>query len=252
MEELTRVVRAVYHDDESRAELWFRVLHDAYRRPEESEPVSSWDEFTSRLVGLAAAEHFDGELVRQFTDNLQAMSSSPLADVLAVRQLWQTSSEQVLQAYREAFHHPLGAGVDELHGSDDGYDLEAWHAFLSEYGNGWNGDEDSWPTFRTWFLYHAEHGTQNLLEPATSFVADIEQRPDKVTAFAAYGLHAGAHPADDTEGGIESGTEGGTESGTGDGAEGYSDIDELLADFSDEELRQLMSAGVLQVTPQGP
>jgi hypothetical protein len=106
MEQLTRVVCAVYLKDDNEAQLWFQVLHDAYRMPDE-QAVADWGEFIVRLAIVAAEAGLAAALVEQFAQNLlnpphaSLATQDPLADVLAVRQLWQASSSEVLAAYRE-------------------------------------------------------------------------------------------------------------------------------------------------------
>lgn len=125
MEELTRVVSAVRHDDEMRAELWFATLHDAYRRPDEADPAADWDVFAVRLQQLAAERGFPSETVGQFCENLRHWSSEPLSDVVAVRQLWQTSGDEVLAAYREVMAEPDEPAHDEHAHHEQPYDGQA-------------------------------------------------------------------------------------------------------------------------------
>jgi peptidoglycan hydrolase-like protein with peptidoglycan-binding domain len=75
-----------------------------------------------------------------------------------------------------------------------GYDQAAWTAFLNENGPRWNGDNTVWGQFRDWFAYVA--GQQGLADPAEAFLTYVEGQPEKIAAFAAYGITIA--PATDT------------------------------------------------------
>lgn len=73
-----------------------------------------------------------------------------------------------------------------------GYDESAWNAFLAEYGPYWNGDDATWPEFRTWFQYEAEQ--RGLADPAQAFLTHAES--DRRGVFTQYGVARTPAPVD--------------------------------------------------------
>jgi len=72
--------------------------------------------------------------------------------------------------------------------TDEGYDENAWFAFLTENGGRWDGTAESWDAFREWFVYHATEA--GFSAPATSLLDYL--RPlapaDRIGMFAQYGV----------------------------------------------------------------
>ncbi|HVV19267.1 MAG TPA: peptidoglycan-binding protein [Pseudonocardiaceae bacterium] len=68
------------------------------------------------------------------------------------------------------------------------YDQNAWYAYLAENGPRWDGTDQNWQTFRTWFAYDA--ATRGLADPANGFLALAESQPvaRRIDVFAQYGV----------------------------------------------------------------
>lgn len=73
------------------------------------------------------------------------------------------------------------------------YDPETWNAFLVENGPRWDGTEEQWETFVNWFVYQA--GESRVATAAQGFIDYVAAQPDKVAAFAAYGVTIAAPAA---------------------------------------------------------
>lgn len=220
----------VNHQDEKTASDWFDALYNASRGAGGADPAADWTAFQTRLDAEATA--FGSTVVHYFGEQLAAASATPLADVDALAAEWQSSSATVLDWYRQAHPAAAYAGEPVAEGGADGaaehYDEELWDSFLKEKAPYWNGAEDKWDEFRTWFLYEA--GEQHLTVPANGFIGYVEAHAEgKVTAFGDYEIHIADHDEDE---------------------DGYDGVAELYSDFSVEELEQLVSEGALVVNVQ--
>jgi hypothetical protein len=62
----------------------------------------------------------------------------------------------------------------------------SWEGFLLAHGVTWDGDEELWEPFRHWFAHHA--AAQGFQAQATTFLHAMDRQPDRVRAFARYGI----------------------------------------------------------------
>ena len=109
--------------------------------------------------------------------------STPAAELLALLTP-QTAAERIatFAEYGVTITPPQEAG-DEA-----GYDEQEWQTYLEENGPEWDGTEDSWEGFRTWFAYDAgEHG---LSTPAAELLALLtpQTAAERIATFAEYGV----------------------------------------------------------------
>jgi len=68
------------------------------------------------------------------------------------------------------------------------YDEQAWQRFLATNGGQWDGTEQSWPTFREWFAYHANE--QHVGQPAEALLRYLDPMSvaDRISTFGQYGV----------------------------------------------------------------
>jgi hypothetical protein len=146
---------------------WYYALCAAY-----DTNSAEWDGFAGELRQQAASAGFGSEVADEFVEHLGTRSGDPLE---TVREMYQYGPDQLAALHQQD--------------TDDSYDPEAWLRFLSEYGAAWHGDEASWSAFTEWFHYEA--GQVGLGTPAYEFVTYVESQPDKIVAFAQYGIIIG-------------------------------------------------------------
>lgn len=115
---------------------------------------------------------------------------------------WSALEQRVPQDQGGRPADPGSGDTARQESASSGYDPDAWSTFLAENGPRWNGDDAAWDQFRTWFVYQADQ--QGLADPANGFLTYVEGQPDKIAAFAAYGVtiaapaHAGDTATSDT------------------------------------------------------
>jgi hypothetical protein len=136
---------------------------------------TDFDAFRSAFTDRASRDGFGQageEFVRYLGDNGGAE---------VVRKLADEGPDNLTAEYeRMAVEEPAPAEEDES------YDEDAWGAFVVEYGASWNGEEETWDAFKTWFLYHAEE--RGLRAPAAGFLEYADGESDRIAFFAQYGI----------------------------------------------------------------
>lgn len=157
------------------ASLWYGALCATYETGAEE-----WDGFVEELLPHASAAGLDAE---DFVAYLNDQPSDPLD---TVRKLCENGPDWITAQHVELFTPAETAGDD--------YDEKVWFAFLAEKGLAWNGDEANWAAFVEWFGYEATQA--GLGTPAHEFVEYVTGKPDRIAAFAEFGLTVGA-PAEE-------------------------------------------------------
>ncbi len=157
---LTVVLTAVPLADHSEAQQWFQALRDAYV---EDQP-DTWDAFVAALAVRAPATAGD------FGDHVANAVPDPLDRVRELLDYGDTLPDWYFAITQQA------ATFDE----------SEWQSFLSENGPLWLGTEETWQPWRDWFAHAAAE--RGLSEPATGFLTWLDTQPDKVAAFASYGI----------------------------------------------------------------
>jgi hypothetical protein len=94
-----------------------------------------------------------------------------------------TALDEIGQAGAEGLYAYHRAAAPEAATAES---QESWWAFVAQNGAAWDGQEESWPDFRNWFLHYAtEAGVGGY---ATEFLDVAESSSDKAAVFAQYGL----------------------------------------------------------------
>lgn len=156
---------------------FFESVYEVHLELDRTGEGADFSAFSTAFADRVNRDGFAGEgeyFVRYVEDNGGA-------DV--VRKLVDEGLDNVTSWYEQLSAEESGAATD----ADDGsYDEDAWHAFVVEYGASWNGEDDTWEAFKTWFLYHAEE--RGLRVPAAGFVEYADGESDRVAFFAQYGV----------------------------------------------------------------
>lgn len=173
MEDLDRVVAAHWHADTNAAHAWFTALCE--------------------LCATAAATGEPVDLARGL-DGVNRVAAESLLAVLA-------DMPSPLDVLAEACRY----GPDELTAR---YELllaraRVWNEFLVVNGPAWDGTEQQWPTFRDWFGHHAAQA--GVGDAAAVFLRYVERGPDKIAAFAHYGVVIQQAPAQEPDDGFAEG-----------------------------------------------
>lgn len=172
------------------AGLWYGALCATYETS-----AAKWDEFAAELRECAGREGFRSEVADGFVDYL-GQRPDPMD---TVRKLCENGPDwitaQHLELFAEAETEPVG----------EDYDEKVWFAFLAENGTAWNGDEANWTAFTEWFVHEAAQA--GLGTPAHEFVTYVMGKPDRIAAFAEFGLTVGA-PAEEQAGSFPALSEG--------------------------------------------
>lgn len=192
MDTIDQVVSASWHADEAAAYEFFAALHETaalLRADGRTDP----DALRAALTDAA----LPAESVDALIDTLEQIGE-PLDEVLEAvvavgpDDLVGRYNHVLREAYAAAGNDPDG-GPDptgeQQSGPEDpvAEDPDAWNAYLAANGPAWDGTEDTWTQFTDWFLYHgAEAGVG---QSAQAFIDYVAAEPDKLAAFAAYGVH---------------------------------------------------------------
>jgi hypothetical protein len=165
---MTVVLTAVPLNDYSVAQQWFRLLCETYA----DDPPDTWDTYVATLADRAP----EVATVQAFAEYVTAYVPDPLDALRALTEYGDTLADHYFAVTQRA----------EETQQDTAYDEADWNAFLAENGPLWAGTEDTWSPWREWFAYTATE--RGLTEPATAFLTWLDTQPDKVAAFAAYGV----------------------------------------------------------------
>lgn len=139
-----------------------------------------WDELRARfLEQLGLTDPAEQPAVAALLHWLDEMPDEDRTATLSSDQL-DTAAYELVQTH--------AAEPAAQQAAEDGYDEQAWQAFLTTNGPYWDGTAESWPAFRQWFEYHAAE--QGLGSPATALLDFLEAQPaaERVTTFASYGV----------------------------------------------------------------
>lgn len=88
---------------------------------------------------------------------------------------------------RVAFFARYGVVIADTSAAGDEGNVEAWQAFLAEYGPAWQGQEDTWAEFPPYFLHFAAE--RGVLDHAQAFVDNApEDNAARIQYFVSYGI----------------------------------------------------------------
>ncbi|GAB1513168.1 hypothetical protein [Actinophytocola sp. KF-1] len=164
----TVVLTTVRHPDSATAEKWFALLCRAYRQVEAAGTRS-----VPEVLAAIRAEWTSDSDLEAFQRALDGLSSP-----------WETLGKLV--EYDTRLPAEYAAAVQAAAAQAPApVDPAAWHRFFAEHGPRWNGTEQAWDQFRTWFLYQA--GQAGVTAAATGFLTEAENG-EKIAVFARHGV----------------------------------------------------------------
>lgn len=154
-----------------------------------------WAERRSHFLEQLGIHESDGHPVTdELLRHLDELPDDERSTLVESDQL-DTLAYELIQTQDTESDEPAAAGGE--------YDEAAWQTYLTANGSYWNGETDSWPAFREWFIYHA--GDQGLSTPANALLDYLEGMPvaERITALAQYGvtIAVGQAPSDTEEAG---------------------------------------------------
>jgi hypothetical protein len=155
------VLTAVPLADHAEAQQWFQTLRDTF-----DQQPDTWDAYVAALVERAPGRAED------FATYVGSALPDPLDNIRDLLDYGDTLPDWYFATTQQGDPAP--------------YDESEWQAFLAENGPMWAGTEETWPGWREWFAYTAAE--RGLGEPATGFLTWLDAQPDKVAAFATYGV----------------------------------------------------------------
>jgi plasmid stabilization system protein ParE len=178
---LAAVLRIVHDSDVRDPELLFTVIGEVYEEVESSVDGVDLAAFRTRFVERAGQDGF-----------------GPVAEEL-IRHAESEGGIDVFRAVRDTAPYELLGELSQLDasasaGGDEPYDEDVWRAFLAEYGESWDGQEENWRSFTEYFLYYAEE--RAVLGPARSFIEHATEASDRAAFFAGYGIDVTTEGAD--------------------------------------------------------
>jgi hypothetical protein len=144
-----------------------------------AEPDKSWDERRAEFIGqLGLADPAEHPVADELVRRLDELPDEERGALL-------TSEELDSFAYRVIEEQ---APAEEGGAPSDDYDEQAWTEYLASAAPQWDGTEESWEQFHTWFLHHAaERGIGTPAQLFLDYVAAMSN-DDRITTFAAYGI----------------------------------------------------------------
>jgi hypothetical protein len=175
-EPVNAAITAVHLNDDLTAQRWFEHVCAVYQR---ESAQADWSRFASALAEGAMAAGVDSHLVEQFVEFMNRHDPTPIETVGRMAEL--ATELPALHRQLATAKTAANAGSDQQR-----YDESTWYSFLAENAVRWDGTEPSWEHFKTWFVYEAHQ--RGVAAPATSFTAYVEGQPNKVAAFAEYGV----------------------------------------------------------------
>jgi hypothetical protein len=172
---LAAVLRIVHDSDVRDPELLFTVISEVYEEVESSVDGANLAAFRTRFTERAGQDGF-GPAAEELTRHAEGNGG---VDVF--RAVRDTSPRELLGELSQ-----LDAGDPAGGDADEPYDEDVWRAFLAEYGESWDGQEENWQSFTDYFLYYAEE--REVLGPARSFIELATEAGDRAAFFAGYGI----------------------------------------------------------------
>lgn len=144
-----------------------------------AEPDKSWDERRVEFVGqLGLADPAEHPVTHELFRRLDELAEEERGALLATEELdnlvYQIIDEQV--------------PAEDGGAPSDDYDEQAWTEYLASAAPQWDGTEESWEQFHTWFLHHATE--RGIGTPAQLFLDYVAAMPndERIATFAAYGI----------------------------------------------------------------
>ena len=175
----TSALTAVRHPDSSTAQRWFELLCRAYRAVD-----TTGDRSITALVSALRTEWTSSSDIETFHRVLEGLSSP-----------WETLGRLVALDSQLPAHYATAVQPQAATSAAPAQvDPAVWHTFFAENGPRWNGTEDAWAPFRTWFLYQADQA--GVGSAANGFVAEAESG-DKIAVFARHGVRIATAAATD-------------------------------------------------------
>lgn len=182
---VTAAIGAVSVPD-NQVDNWCAAICSAYARVDGEGNAGDWTTLSAALTTDLTAAGFTTE-TQSFTDHLDD-DSAPADTVAAMAALGATG---LAAAYRTpADPVPAPAAASD---AQDTYDPQAWEKFLAQNGPRWNGTDDAWAQFTTWFRYEADQA--GVTAAASGFLDWVGAQADKIAAFGQYGVQINAPAA---------------------------------------------------------
>ena len=162
-------------------DVWEWISHplEELKKGYTDDPTQPWAERRQTfLQKLELSDASEDPVVEQLLERLDESSEADRNRILGSDEL-DSMAKQLVQEH--------GASQEAAEG-EAAYDEQEWQTYLEENGPEWDGTEDNWEEFQTWFAYDAgEHG---LSTPAAELLALLtpQTAAERIATFAEYGV----------------------------------------------------------------